>query len=157
LPRDVSVFLIALGRTDVLLAASDFYAAASSADFLMEEDPRTGRPLLVVKGKAHEFVYLEPLFNRLFSPQEPCEAEATAAFLAAGPGGRRAFVIGRPFEMLSLPLRDFRLFPRGLRARLAARGLAALRFEGGSRLQVLVNPGLLGPSLAEGGAPSTSS
>ncbi len=157
LPEDVPVFYIDLGGIDILLAASDFYAATARSDCRLDTDPVLGSPRLIAKGRAHACVLLEPLFDRLFSPSLPADGAESAAFLMRGPDGGRAFVIARSFEMLSLPLREFRLFPPGIRRRLSALGLAALRFKDGKRLQVLMSLGALGPAAGEGGAASRSS
>ena len=142
---------------DILLAASDFYAAAAQSDCRLETESPLDPPRLVAKGRSHECVLLEPLFVRLFSPSLPADGPEPTAFLMRRPEGGRAFLAARSFEMISLPLAEFRLFPRGLRARLAARGLAALRFEGGKRMQVLMNLGVVEPGAGDGGAASRSS
>jgi hypothetical protein len=157
LPRQLPVFLVDLGRADLLLAAMDFYAAASQAEFRLEGPSRGGPALLFAKGRAHVCLALEKEIERLFSPEPPAEDELSTAFLAKGHGGARAYLLRRRFEMLSLPARDFRLLPLGIRARQASRGIVALRFEGAGRLQLLMNPGLLRPEDDQGGAPSESS
>jgi hypothetical protein len=156
LPSDLPFFYIDLGQLDVLLAASDFYAAAASSDYRVI-DSGPGGPRLVAKGLSHDCLYLEPFFERLFSPSLSAGGAEATAFLMRRAQGLRAFVIGRAFELLTLPLREFRLVPRGIRARQASYGLVALRFEGGKRLQVLMSPGRLGPTGGAGGAVSESS
>jgi len=156
-PKVLSVFHFDLGTMDILLAASDFYAAAAGSDCRLETESPLGPRRLIAKGRSHDCVLLEPLFDRLFSPILPADCPEPTAFLMRRPEGGRAFLAARSFEMISLPLAEFRLFPRGLRARLAARGLAALRFEGGKRMQVLMNLGVVESGAGDGGAASRSS
>jgi hypothetical protein len=156
LPEEVPVFQLDLGRVDVLLAASDFYAVVAESDYSLV--PGEGSPRLVAKGESHPCLQLETLFEGLCAPGEGAEAGESTVFLSRREGrGTRAFVVGRPFELRSLQLRDFRLLPRGLRARAASRGMAALRFEEGRRLQILMNPWALGQAMDEGGRASRSS
>ena len=157
LPEGVPVFHIDLGQLDVLLAASDFYAAAAQSECRFAERREGGRLRLEAKGRSHDCVFLEPHFQRLFSPTLPADSpEATAFLMKRKEGAARAFVVARGFELRSLPLREFRLLPRGIRAASAARGLVALRFEGG-RLQILLRAGDIEPAQEDGGARSESS
>jgi hypothetical protein len=152
LPEDLDVFVVDLGRLDVLLAASDFYAAAASADYRLDGDPALGGARLATKGRSHDCVLLEPLLERLFSPALPAEGAEATAFLMDRPGSRpRAFVLRREFTMLAFPLREFRLLPGCLRARQSSLGLVALRFAGAGRIQYLVSLGAAAPPAATGG------
>ena len=146
MPEDIQVFHVDLGPLDALLLAADFYGALARSDWRMERDRRRAIPILVSKGESLACVMLEAHFGRLFSPSAPADAAEPVAFLMRRPPREsRAFVVERPFEMRSYPLRDFRLPPRGLRSYLRALGLSAVRFDGPGRIQYLLDPGALEP------------
>lgn len=152
MPEPVPVFRLDLGPMDLLLAAADFQAVAARAECTLSGGMGAS-PTLETKGRVHTCRYLEPFLARLFPVTLPARGETFAAFLARGADGSPlAFVVARPFDMAAFPLSDFSLFPGGLRARLGALGMAALRFEGDRRLQVLLAPlGLDGDAFAGGG------
>jgi len=152
LPDDVPVFIIDMGRADVLLAASDFYGAVAGSAFVPEHDPADGQTYLSAKGARHECLFLEPVFLGLFGDSLSAAEPDSAAFLMKKPGMPPwAFVLGRGFEMRSFPLAEFRLLPRGLRPFQARSGLSALRFEGPGRIQYLLRLDVI-KTIRNGGA-----
>jgi len=150
LPEEFSAFLMDLGPLDVLLCAGDFYGAAS------EPDPDAGSRLMaagfgpfVVKGKSHEKILLEPILQQYFAPAAPQEGIAPTAFLMNGASGKAfACIVERGFEMVSLPLKELRLLPAGLRRGRPGRGIMAVRFARENRMQYLLDL----KAMAEGGS-----
>ncbi len=127
-----------LGTFDLLLTASDYCGLAvlpGSGDIPVRAD---------FKGRTYELLLLDPALEGLFG-LEPCVLGSEAVvFLAAGRNEvPRAFVSRRSFEIGAVPIRDFRLPPRGIKASLARRGLMAFRFAAGQRFQILLDPGAL--------------
>ena len=137
---DVPVFIIDMGRADVLLAASDFYGAVAGAELNPVRDSADGLTYLSAKGVRHACLFLEPVFYGLFGGTLPAAEPNSAAFLMRKAGAEpKAFVLGRSFEMRTFPLGEFRLLPRSLRPYQASTGLSALRFEGKGRIQYVLN------------------
>ncbi len=158
MPEEFSAFLMDLGPLDVLLCAGDFYGAAS------EPDPDAGNRLddgagdrpaamgtgpFVVKGKPHAKIFLEPILQQYFAPDAPQEGIAPTAFLMNSATGEAfACVVERSFEMVSLPLKELRLLPAGLRHGRPGRGIMAVRFANENRMQYLLDL----KAMAEGGS-----
>jgi hypothetical protein len=146
LPEEFSAFLIDLGPLDVLLCAGDFYGATS--------EPDTGPTLLngglfIAKGKAHGILLLEPILEHFFAPDAPVAGVAPTAFLMNSANGSAfACIVDRSFEMVSLPLKELRLLPAGLRHGRPGRSIMAVRFAGENRLQYLLDL----KAMAEGGS-----
>ncbi len=137
--KDVPVFIIDIGRADVLLAASDFYGAVAGTAFNTVLDPSDGLTYLPSNGIRHACLFMEPVLAKLFGGSLSEAPEDSAAFLMRKPGAPpKAFVLGRGFEMRTFPLAEFRLLPRSLRP-LGSIGLRVVRFEGRKRIQYLLN------------------
>lgn len=150
MPDEFSAFVLDLGPLDVLLCAGDFYGAASEPDSGAGPDAAMASAgQFVAKGRPHEKIFLEPILQRFFAPEAPGEGVAPTAFLMNCDGGKAfACIVERGFEMVSLPLRELRLLPAGLRRGRPGRSIMAVRFAGESRLQYLLDL----KSMAEGGS-----
>ena len=154
MPEDFSAFLMDLGPLDVLLCAGDFYGAASEPDSGPGAGPGTESARLnagqfTVKGRMHEKILLEPILQRFFEPDAPAEGIAPTAFLMNCASGKAfACIVERSFEMVSLPLRELRRLPAGLRCGRPGRSIMAVRFASENRMQYLLDL----KAMAEGGS-----
>lgn len=141
---EAAVFKMVLGGLDLLLPASDFEGLAS----VPESEAGTPAPaFLEAKDGRRERVALDRLLEGLFGAAlanaTPTEGESVAFLAKAAGDPKKAFVSRRPFEIVSFPVREFRLPPPGLRAGLAKMGLLAVRFQEGGKAQYLMDVGAL--------------
>ena len=150
MPEEFSAFLLDLGPLDVLLCAGDFYGAASEPDpGAGPDDSMAGTGRFTTKGRTHEKILLEPILQRCFAPEAPDEGIAPTAFLMNGASGKAfACIVERGFEMVSLPMKELRLLPAGLRRGRPGRNIMAVRFAGENRMQYLIDL----KAMAEGGS-----
>lgn len=126
--------------TGGILLPSEGWGLAALPDALHLERDASGQELASLPPGGYPCRRLESLFERLapgLAPPPP-SAIPTAFYRVAATKEGYAYIADRDFEVLELPLGDFRLPPRCLRPFLRERGLAALRFSAGG-LDILLD------------------
>lgn len=150
MPEEFSAFLLDIGPLDVLLCAGDFYGAASEPDSGAGDDAAMASAgQFVTKGRTHQKILLEPILQNFFAPEAPDEGIAPTAFLMNCAHGKAfACIVERGFEMVSLPMKELRMLPAGLRHGRPGGSIMAVRFAGENRMQYLIDL----KAIAEGGS-----